>query len=377
MSHAPSDALDARHRTVRQGCRAAKLDALVVTSLPNVTYLSNFTGSAAIVVITADRFFFVTDFRYLTAVTESQRTASACPSLELVRVAGSYDVTLATLLKSMPDARVGFEAAHLTVSRHDWLAAALADTSVALVPALGIVEQARIRKDGYERRTLETAAAMLAELVPDAIAEVRPGRSERETAFGIDARIHRAGFERTAFETIVAAGPNGALPHAHPGERTIREGDLVVLDFGGVYDSYCVDLTRTVSVGAADSRTRDVYSAVLAAHDRAIQAVRPGASRFAVDAAARDELTRRGFGDAFGHGTGHGLGIEVHEEPRVGQRRPDVDTSEEALAPDMVFTIEPGVYLPDWGGVRIEDDVLVTGDGVKVLTNAGTELVEL
>jgi Xaa-Pro aminopeptidase len=193
----------------------------------------------------------------------------------------------------------------------------------------------------------------------------------------IDWRIRQGGFTRSAFDTIVAAGPNAALPHAHPGERKLTEGDLVVLDFGGVYDSYCVDLTRTVSVGRPSGRAREVYGAVLDAHDRAIGAVRPGASRLDIDAVARDTLGQYGLGEAFGHGTGHGLGIEVHEAPRLVQRRPDVDTRDEHVAAGMVFTIEPGAYLPDWGGVRIEDDVLVTVNGVEVLTDVTTELQEI
>ena len=193
----------------------------------------------------------------------------------------------------------------------------------------------------------------------------------------IDWRIRDAGFTRTAFDTIVAAGPNSALPHAKPGERKLTEGDLVVLDFGGVYDSYCVDLTRTVSVGAAAPRVREVYNAVREAHDRAIQAVAPGQSRFGIDAAARETLDGHGLGAAFGHGTGHGLGIEVHEGPRITRRRPDVDTGDEAVQAGMVFTIEPGAYLPGWGGVRIEDDVLVTESGVDVLTDAPTDLIEI
>jgi Xaa-Pro aminopeptidase len=219
---------------------------------------------------------------------------------------------------------------------------------------------------------------MLTAVVPGIFEEVRRGRSERDIALAIDWRMRRAGFERSAFETIVAAGPNGALPHARPGERRLSEGDLVVLDFGGVYDSYCVDLTRTVSVGVAGPRAREVYAAVRSAHDLAIEEVGPGRSRFAIDAAARDELTRQGLGEAFGHGTGHGLGIEVHEDPRIARRRPDeADAQQEAVAAGMVFTIEPGAYLPGWGGVRIEDDVVVTETGVEVLTKATTELVEV
>ena len=378
MSHAPGDALSRRHQIIREACASRSLDALVVTSLPNIRYLTNFTGSAAIVVLTPDRLQFITDFRYLTAVTDTVGTGSECPGLELVTVDGSYDATLAAVLQSMPPTHVGFEAANLTVARHEWLRATLGagQSSMALVPTDGVVERARARKDAYELRTLRTAAEMLSRIVPGAIEDVRRGRTEREVAQSIDERLRREGFEKPAFDTIVASGPNSALPHAHPSERRITENDLVVLDFGGVYDSYCVDLTRTVSVGKADSRVREVYGAVLAAHDLAIEAVRPGASRFSIDAAARDELTRRGFGTMFGHGTGHGLGIEVHEDPRVGMRRADDANDDEAVVVGMVFTIEPGAYLPGWGGVRIEDDVVVTETAVERLTTAKTELIE-
>ena len=157
----------------------------------------------------------------------------------------------------------------------------------------------------------------------------------------------------------------------------MTEGDLVVLDFGGVYDSYCVDLTRTVSLGRASARAQEVHAAVLLAHDRAIQAVAPGTSRFGIDHAARAVLEARGMAEAFGHGTGHGLGLEVHEEPRIVRGGPDVDASDEALEAGMVFTIEPGAYFPGWGGVRIEDDVVVTASGADILTRVRTELLEL
>ena len=379
MSHAPGETLSRRHQRVREACAAKAIEALVVTALPNITYLTNFTGSAAIVVLTADRLQFITDFRYVTAIADMKGTASECPGLELVIVDGSYDVTLASLLQKMPAARVGFEGAHLTVSRHEWLKATLGGSEAApvLVSTEGVVEQARLIKDPYELATFRTAAAMLSRVVPDAIAAVQRGRSERDVAFAINARMQREGFEKPSFDTIVAAGSHSALPHAHPGERRIVEGDLVVLDFGGVHDSYCVDLTRTVSVGKAVSRVREVYDAVRAAHDLAIAAVRPGVPRAAIDAAARDELGRRGFGEVFGHGTGHGLGIEIHEAPRIGRRRAGAAEDDEPVAAGMVFTIEPGAYLAGWGGVRIEDDVVVTETGVDVLTQHGTELVEV
>ncbi|MEY2467677.1 MAG: Xaa-Pro aminopeptidase [Actinomycetota bacterium] len=380
MSHAPSTALERRHRIVREDLSARGLDALVVTSLPNILYLTNFTGSSAIVVLTADRVYFVTDFRYVTTITAARGMPDQCPALELVIVDGSYDATLAALVGAKGWRRIGFEAAHLTVARHDWLKATLgaqASPTAELVSTERMVERARVCKDSYEVETLREAARRLSAVATAVLASVRRGDTERDLALAIDWRIRTAGFERSAFDTIVASGPNAALPHARPGGRTITEGDLVVLDFGGVYDSYCVDLTRTVSVGPASARAREVYDAVREAHTRAIAAVLPGRSRFEIDAAARTTLAGHGLGDAFGHGTGHGLGIEVHEDPRITRRRPDVDTEDEEVAPGMIFTIEPGAYLPGWGGVRIEDDVLVTGDGVDVLTDVTTELIEI
>ena len=379
MSHAPTAALNHRHRIVREALTAAGVDALVVTALPNVLYLTNFTGSSGIAILDADRIRFLTDFRYLTAIAAMRGTPHECPGLEPVVVEGSYDVTLAAEIEALAPRRVGFEAAHLTVARCNWLEATLRSRSadVRLVPTEHLVERARVRKDDYEIATVREAARRLSAIAREVASEVRRGRTERAVAAAIDWRIREAGFERSAFDTIVASGPRAALPHARPTERTITEGDLVVLDFGGVYDSYCVDLTRTVVVGKADARVHEVYDAVREARNRAIEAVAPGRSRFDIDAAARDLLASRGLGEAFGHGTGHGLGIEVHEDPRITRRRRDIDADDEAVAPGMIFTIEPGAYLPGWGGVRIEDDVLVTDSGVEVLTDATTDLTEV
>lgn len=384
MSHAPSAALKRRHDAVRTACRRAGVDALIVTTRSNVLYLTNFSGSAAIAVVTADRIHFITDFRYVTAVEAMQQTQLACPDLQLTVVEGAYDSTLAKLLTSLGATRVGFEAAHVTVSRYNWLTATLAqhEHAPALVPLENAIERLRLRKDEYELSMLRESARLLSQVANGVFDEVRRGRTEREVAQAIDRRLIAAGFERPAFDTIVAGGPNAALPHAHPGERKLGENDLVVLDFGGVYRSYCSDLTRTVFLGRASDRVREVYAAVLEAHDRAIRTAGPGRSRFAIDAAARDVLAARGLGDAFGHGTGHGLGIDIHEDPKVTRRSGDASAAAEADPDDavdvgMVFTIEPGAYLPGWGGVRIEDDVLVTEHGVDVLTNVTTDLLEL
>jgi Xaa-Pro aminopeptidase len=379
MPFASSTALERRHLTIRRDLAARGLDALVVTSLPNILYLTNFTGSAATVVLTADRLYFVTDFRYVTTINDARGTAGECPGLELATVDGSYDATLAQLLAANGWQQIGVDANHLTLARFEWLKTTLAASAPAatLVATERMVERARVQKDEHEIDTMREAARRLSAVAAQVLRRVRRGETERDLALAIDWEIRKAGFERSAFDTIVASGPNAALPHARPGGRTITEGDLVVLDFGGVYDSYCVDLTRTVSVGLASARAREVFGAVNEARARAIAAVAPGRSRFDIDAAARQTLERHGLGEAFGHGTGHGLGIEVHEDPRITRRRPDVDTEDEAVAAGMIFTIEPGAYLPGWGGVRIEDDVLVTGDGVEVLTGVTTELIEI
>jgi Xaa-Pro aminopeptidase len=379
MSHAPSAALSARHRAIRSTFERSGIDALIVLALPNVEYVTNFSGSAGIVVVSADRLILLTDSRYATVCAETRGTPHECPAMELAIVEGSYDSALADLVSAGGWPRVGFEAAHLTVSRHEWLNATLrtASNPPTLVGTADLIEDCRLVKDEYELAVLREAGRRLTGIVPAVIGEVRAGRAEHQIAMAIDWRIRDAGFSRTSFETIVASGPNAALPHARPAERRLVEGDLVVLDFGGVYDSYCVDLTRTVSVGTADRRARDVFDAVWQAQTRAIEAVAPGRSRFDVDAAARNLLTDRGFGAAFGHGTGHGLGLEIHEAPRITRRRPDADSRNELLAAGMVFTIEPGAYFPGWGGVRIEDDVAVTEAGVETLTGRNTDLIEV
>lgn len=377
MPHAPTDVLERRHASIRASLRAAGLDAAIIVSLPNITWLTNFAGSSAIVVLDQAQLTFITDSRYVTTVTDMQAAPHACPALTLTSVDGSYDATLAGVIRRGGYARVGFEASHLTVSRYRWLEQTLGSSpdSPQLVGMDNALEVARSVKDAYEVALFRTAGEMLAEVTRQVFTLPKSGMSEREVALQIDTAIRRAGFERPAFETIVASGPNAALPHARPTKRTLGEGELVVLDFGGVYDSYCVDLTRTVVVGAASQRVRDVHDTVRLAHDAAIEATRPGASRFDIDAAARDVLTAAGMGEAFGHGTGHGLGVEVHEDPRISRRGPNVDTSREAVTPGMVFTIEPGAYFPGWGGVRIEDDVLVTEAGVELLTRVQTELI--
>ena len=382
MSLADASTLVARVARARDLLREHALDGLIITSLPNIAYLAGFRGSAAMVVLTPDAVHLITDFRYIATVEAMVREV---PGLCLVRVDTSYDETLVRLIADRGLRRVGFEAAHLSVARYNWLSSMLArasgDGATHLEPIDRGIERFRVRKDVPEIETLRVAATMLSSVARELLPGVRGGSQERDVAAEIDGRMHRAGFERPAFDTIVASGPNAGLPHARPGSRRIRTGDLVLLDFGGVYDGYCVDLTRMVSIGPPSAEAARWHAAVLEAQAAAIEAVRPGVLASSVDAAARAVLTDRSLADAFGHGTGHGLGLEVHEEPRISRPRatpsgdPASDPGSVTLEPGMVFTIEPGVYFPGRGGVRIEDDILVTEEGGELLTDVPRALV--
>ena len=360
-----------RIRALQKDLRVAELDALVVTHLPNLRYLSGFSGTAGAAVLTAAACVLVVDFRYATSAREVL-ARQGDGLIDLVVVDRTYDETLIDVLRKADARRIGIEGASMTVNRFRYLSDVLVASSSTvsnrtLVPTDRLIERRRAVKDRVEIATLRSAAGLLSRVARQVPAFVSPGRSELQVAADIDAAIRAAGFERPAFETIVASGPNSARPHARPGSRLLADGDGVVLDFGGVYDGYCVDLTRTLHVGAATPALRRLAAAVREAHAAAIAAVRPGVRPSEIDAAARGVLSAHGLGEAFGHGTGHGLGLEVHEDPRISKlpgALPD-----DPVVPGMIFTIEPGAYVEGLGGVRIEDDVLVTTDGCEVLTD--------
>ena len=372
-----SSTLARRHDGIRKALETLSLDALIVTPPANIRYLSNHAGTAGILVLTREALHLLVDFRYHESVRALQESAAACPGLRVWDVPSSYEEALVACLAEIGAATVGFEAPHVSVARYEWWRETIAARrlDITLRSTERIVEQARMIKDASEIATLRDAAARLDQVMPAALASVRAGETERRIAGAIETAIREAGYERMAFDTIVASGPHSAMPHYRAGARALATGDLLVLDFGGVLDGYCCDLTRTVSIGAPSHEARRVYDAVRDAHAAAIAAVKPGIDASAVDAAARNVLFERGLGEAFGHGTGHGLGLDVHEEPRIGKPRTDMPSV--TLAAGMVFTIEPGAYLPGFGGVRIEDDVLVTATGCDVLTRLPRELLSL
>ncbi|MGH9374033.1 MAG: M24 family metallopeptidase [Vicinamibacterales bacterium] len=373
----PTPAYGHRLAQVRAVLAESGLDALLVTHPPNLRYLVGFDGSMGALILSSTTCTLVVDGRYATSARARLANVDALRVVVVQLAEQSHEETIARVVMSgAPMQNLGVEAAAMTISRFDRLSEALGRAeSDAPVPAAAprlralerVVERVRVVKDESEVATLREAARLLSTAAVEALSLVHAGRRERDIAADIDAVLRHAGFERPAFETIVASGPNSALPHARPGDRILAPSDGVVLDFGGVYDGYCVDLTRTVQLAPSTDSFGEVFDAVHAAHAVALASVRAGVKASDVDAAARTLLTARGLGEAFVHGTGHGLGLEVHEEPRI--TRAGLSHPDETLAEGMIFTIEPGAYLPGVGGVRIEDDVLVLREGCEVLTD--------
>jgi Xaa-Pro aminopeptidase len=362
---------------LRADLALAGLDALVVTHPPNLRYLTGLKASAGAVVITRERCTLLVDFRY---VTSAQRLAAENPELDVPAPTTAFDASIVKQLLLAGATRIGVEGGYLPVVRYNRLSSLLAADATKplvsdgpvpmLVPTERVVERARAVKDENEITILREAAKRLSAVARELPRLVRPGLTELQIAALVEASLRQAGFEAFAFETIVASGPNAALPHARAGSRVVAEGDGVVLDFGGVYDGYCVDLTRTLQVGQTSVEFRRLFDAVAEAHGAAIAAVKPGVGAADIDGAARRVLEHHGLGEAFGHGTGHGLGLEVHEEPRISPLAPPG----EPVVAGMVFTIEPGAYVPGVGGVQIEDDVLVVPDGCELLTEVPIRL---
>jgi len=345
----------------------AGCDALLITHLVNVRYLTGFTGSAATVLLTADGMLFVTDGRYRDQAAEQLAAAGVDAHIHIGLTGAAQKEYLKEAAAGI--ARLGLEADDVTWAQQrrfatDWF------PDAELVATEGLIETLRRVKDGGEVARMAEAAR----IADDALATVRPRLAERPTeqeiALELDFEMRRLGAAGSSFETIVASGPNGAKPHHRPGGRRIGAGELVVIDFGAIVDGYCSDMTRTLCVGEPASATAARMVEVVAQSQRAgVDAVRAGVEAKAVDEACRSIIAEAGWADAFLHSTGHGVGLDIHEEPRVGS------TSSETLGAGYVVTVEPGVYLAEYGGVRIEDTVVVTEEGCTVLTNAPKTLV--
>jgi Xaa-Pro aminopeptidase len=356
----------ARQKKLREQLASTRLDALLVSHLSNIRYLCGFTGSAGFLVVTETGSVFFTDVRYDTQGREEVKSAKVVIARKaLLDGLGEW---IGARRKRLKGWTVGIDAEHLTVAEKKRLGDLL-PSGMRLRDAPGLVERARMVKDDKELGLIRAAVRLGATLFDRALEVLRPGVKEADVAAEMEYAARRAGAEEMSFPTIVASGARSALPHGRATQQAIGPGGFVVCDFGVILAGYCSDQTRTVWVGAASKPARDAYEAVKEAQEAAIAAVRPGVSVGEVDAAARKVLRKAGLGRYFTHSTGHGVGLEIHEAPRVaaGQK--------ELLKPGMVITIEPGVYFPGKWGVRIEDMVAVREGGCEVLTPTGKDFL--
>ncbi|MBI3998685.1 MAG: aminopeptidase P family protein [Armatimonadetes bacterium] len=340
----------------------AGVEAVVLTKPENLTYVTGFAGSAGVAVISQTAAHLIVDFRYI------EQAASQAPHVAVGRASGPLLDAAAAVLRQMPVHRVGVEGEVMPVAAFRRLQAAVEGADV--VPLDG-VDHLRWQKDPEElaaiRRATEVAEAAFADVLP----LIRPGAVERDIAVELECRLRRRGSERVPFDVIVASGPRSSLPHGVASDRVIGAGEFVTVDFGAVVGGYHSDCTRTVVTEPAGDRHREIYHLVLGAQQAALDGLRPGMTGREADALARMVIAEAGYGDAFGHSLGHGVGLAVHEGPTLSPRE------EAVLAPGAVVTVEPGVYLSGWGGVRIEDLVVLTENGCEVLTRSPRSLHEV
>jgi Xaa-Pro aminopeptidase len=341
----------------------ARCDTLLVSHLPNIRYLCGFTGSSGALLVGTKSFFF-TDGRY------AEQADREVVDANVVIASGPALIAAAKQASRMKKRRIAIEAEHLSVSACDAVSDAL-PKSVRLVATRALVEELRMIKEPAEIDCMRAAIELGCDLLPVAQKAIRPGVKELGVAAEIEFAARKAGAQSMSFETIVAAGPRSALPHGIASDAPIPSSGFVVLDYGVILHGYCSDMTRTVHVGRADQQERDLYRAVLDAQMAAIAACAPGVKLAEVDAVARDVLKQAKLDKFFTHSTGHGVGLEIHEPPRVAQGQKEV------LRPGMVITIEPGIYQAGKRGIRIEDMVAITDTGYELLTAARKELIEI
>jgi Xaa-Pro aminopeptidase len=359
----PDRRLD-RLARLRERLGAVGLDRLLVTHLPNIQYLTGFTGTAGFLVLGPERAVLITDFRY---EAQAERESGAAVTVTIER-ANTWD-RLGRVLKESGPGPLGVEATVMTARDLRRVQGLVPDP---VQPTDDLVEGLRVAKDAGEVDAIRRAVALAQDALAAVLPGVVPGQRELDVAAELERALRLRGSEWHPFPTIVASGPRSALPHARTSDRVIQPGEWLLLDFGAQVGGYCADLTRTVVVGRrADARQREVYEVVRQAQLRARTGIRAGQRGRDADLLARSVIAEAGFGEAFGHSLGHGLGLEVHEAPRLSP------TADLPIPAGAVVTIEPGIYLPGWGGVRLEDDLHVTPGGPDLLSDGRTELVEL
>ena len=338
------------------------VDAVLVTKEENVHYFSGFRGDSTALLVTHERLLLVTDSRY------TEQASAEASLYEIVEQRDGLYRKVAELAVEAGVVALGYEGAALVCDQYEKLKEMLGEISFDTSLALDALRQV---KDTDEIALIRRACAIADEGFAHIIRYIQPGMTELEVAAELEHYMRTLGSERPAFQTIIASGVRGSLPHGVASDKVIARGELVTMDFGAVCAGYHSDITRTICVGRADARQREIYDAVLSAQMRALAALRPSVTGIEVDRVARDSLAEKNFEQYFGHGLGHSLGLEIHEEPRLSK------AGKHIMQPNMLITDEPGVYIPGWGGIRIEDTVLITADGSEPLTRAPKEFIEI
>ena len=358
-----------RVERLRERFAASDLDALLVSQPESRFYLSGYTGhdlpprdSAGYLLVTREHIYLLTDSR------TTEQAGKECPDYEVLEygIAARFTQRLAELARAHGLRRIGFEAIHLPFQLHGTIGDMLRGNA-ELIATSNLVDQLRIVKDEDELAKLRKSQEVLDACFAHVSRSLEPGMTERQVARMVEDYL-REHADGPSFTSIIASGPNASMPHAVVSDREMQTGEPITIDIGALYQGYCTDMTRTVCLGRAPDKLNEIYAIVLEAQEKTEAALRPGMTGQQADAIARDVIKEKGYGDFFGHGTGHGIGLEVHEPPSLSTRGPEI------LQPGMVFSVEPGIYLPGWGGVRIEDLVLMTENGAEVLSRSHKRL---
>lgn len=339
-----------------------KLDALLITNSYNRRYMTNFSGTAGVVIVSADDAVFITDFRY------TEQAEEEIQGYRIVQHQKTIIEEVAFQLKKMNVKTVGFEKDDVSFGLYELYRQQVEAT---LKPVSGLVEKLRMVKTPEELELLQAAAKIADDAFAHIVTYIQPGMTELDVSNELEFFMRKQGATSSSFSIIVASGLRSALPHGVATDKIIQSGDFVTLDYGALYKGYISDITRTVAVGEPTDKLKEIYAVTLEAQELALKGIKPGMTGIEADAIARDYIISKGYGEAFGHSTGHGIGLEVHESPGLSFR------SETVLEPNMVVTVEPGIYLPEIGGVRIEDDIVITEDGNRRLTFATKALLIL
>jgi len=351
-----------RLTNIRQLLNKKELDAILINSAENRYYLSGFTGTAGYLLISVEQAFLVTDFRYV------QQAEAEAQEFEVVRYDNTIQQTIAAIVEQAGWNKIGFEAKKMFWNDYKTLSDS---TNAEIVPVIEEIEKLRSVKDDNELDKIRRGALKTDLAFQWILSNIRPGMPEIMLSRELEIFMLQQGADGTSFDYIVASGNRGALPHGVASDKIMQEGDLVTIDFGAVFEGYATDMTRTVALGSPDDSLLEVYEVVMNAQAEATAFIRPGISGREADQIARDIITAAGFGDYFGHGLGHGVGLETHEHPLLNAK------SDTILEPGMVVTVEPGIYLPERGGVRIEDMLVITEKGAELLTSSPRELLTI